>query len=174
MTRGRLVVALLVLGSAAMGVALWYAQTRAFYAEIPEAQSEIPMTGLDGVVRPMVISGFEGIDADSSPIRYRACFETNLSLAALTESFTPYTAAEPLTAPGWFACFEAGAIAAALNEGRALAFLSEANAPWGIDRIVAVTEEGRGYLWPQINACGTAGFAGDPLPSGCPPAPVRN
>ena len=40
-------------------------------------------------------------------------------------------------------------------------------------RIVAITEDGRGYAWHQINACGKEVFDGKPAPEGCPPAPER-
>lgn len=172
---GKIMASLIVLSTAIFGAALWWFQTRAYYepvlADAPAA--EIRLTGFSGVVEPLLIEDFEGIDAESSPLRFRACFTTPISLATLTESFEPYEDAAPLVAPGWFDCFDAAEIGAALENGSALAFLGEANTPYGIDQIVAVTGDGRGYAWPQINACGEAAFAGDPLPPGCPPAPER-
>ncbi|MBF9032302.1 histidine kinase [Rhodobacterales bacterium HKCCE3408] len=165
----------IVLSAAALGAGLWYAQTRAYYVEIDAAApaAEIFVTRFDGGEEPLLVTGFEGIDADTSPLRYRACFETPMSLAAMTETYLPYGEAEPLNAPGWFSCFDSGELAAALDEGSALAFLGQRNEPYGFDRVVAVTADGQGYSWPQINFCGEAAFGGDPLPPGCPPVPQR-
>ena len=60
---------------------------------------------------------------------------------------------------------------AALESGTALAFLGTENIVYGIDRVVAITDTGRGYVWHQINACGERVFDGDPPPPGCPPPP---
>jgi hypothetical protein len=48
--------------------------------------------------------------------------------------------------------------------------LSEANRPWGVDRVVAIRGE-QAWVWPQINRCGLAVFSGEPLPEGCTPPP---
>jgi hypothetical protein len=79
----------------------------------------------------------------------------------------------PLVAPGWFDCFDAAAIGADLAAGRAAAVLGEANVTYGIDRVLALYPDGRGYAWHQINACGEVVFDGDPPPPGCPPVPER-
>ena len=63
------------------------------------------------------------------------------------------------------------AIGGALEKGEALAFLSEPNITYGIDRVVAVMGDGRGFAWNQINACGKEVFEGRPAPEGCPPVP---
>ena len=59
---------------------------------------------------------------------------------------------EPLTAPGWFDCFDAVAIGEALEKGEAIAFLSQANIHPGVDRVVAVFPDGRAFAWHQLNA----------------------
>ena len=56
----------------------------------------------------------------------------------------------------------------------ALPLLAESNEPYGFDRIVAYYPDGRAFQWRQINTCGAASFAGDPLPEGCPPAPKKD
>ena len=83
------------------------------------------------------------------------------------------TIAVPLNAPGWFDCFDAAEIGAALEDGTAIAFLGTANVVYGFDRIVAVTDDGRGFVWHQINHCGEEVFDGNPPPEGCPPPPER-
>ncbi|MFT5869307.1 MAG: hypothetical protein ACI8TF_001419 [Paracoccaceae bacterium] len=172
---GKILAVMIVLFTALFAGALWYFQTRAFYVPV-EAQTpaaEIRLTTFDGIEEPLLLSGFDGINADTSPLRFRACFDTPLSQALLTETFMPYEDATPFRAPGWFSCFNAEALGAQLEQGTALAFLGQRNISYGIDRIVAVTDTGQGYVWHQINACGEASFDGDPLPADCPPAPER-
>ena len=74
-----------------------------------------------------------------------------MSLAMMTETYEPYEAAEPLVAPSWFECFNAMAIGEALESGEALAFLGAKNIEHGVDRVVAVFGDGRGYVWHQVN-----------------------
>ena len=107
MRRGRLVVISLLGVAVAMGGGLWYAQTQAGYVETIPA---IEMTRFDGEVEVLAVEDLAGIDAETSPLRYRACFATALSQATLTETFIPYPDPVPLTAPGWFDCFDAAAL----------------------------------------------------------------
>ena len=169
MTAGRLIAVALVLSGLIAGGAMYWLQVHAFYDRLP-AQAAFPLTPV-GALAPVAVAvtGFEGIDSDSSPIRYRACFR----LEGAAQPFAPYAGATPLNAPGWFSCFDAAAIGAALSEGRAQAVLSEANIRFGIDRVAAVFADGRVYAWTQINRCGQAHFDGRPLPAGCPPPPER-
>lgn len=173
---GKIIAAVIVVGTVIFGAALWWFQTRAYYAPVAAgtAAAEIRVTLLDGGTEMLATEAFEGIDADSSPIRFRACFETADGPETLADRAVPYPDATPLVAPGWFGCFDEHAIAAALEDGSARAFLGEANRPFGVDRVVVVTRTGRGFVWPQINACGEAFFDGNPMPPGCPPAPERN
>ena len=169
MRSGQLLTIGIGLATALFGAGVWYSQTRAWYVQFEQA--EIVAMRFDGVTEPLLVTDVQGIDADTSPLRYRACFATEQSLAMLSETFLPYEDAAPLTAPGWFSCFDAEGIGAELASGTALAFLSRSNEPYGFDLVVAVSDRGRGYVWPQLNPCGEAAFGGDPLPPGCPPAP---
>jgi hypothetical protein len=170
---GRLAVGVIVLASAVGGAFLWYTAERAFYEPVVfQPGAEIRLVPLvSNQPEPILVEGIEGTDSASSPIKFRACFRTPLSLAMLTETYQPYPDAEPLIAPSDFGCFDAKAIGTALETGEALAFLSEPNIHYGVDRVVAVTSDGRGYAWHQINACGREVFEGRPAPEGCPPAP---
>jgi hypothetical protein len=170
---GRLAVGVIVLAAALGGAFLWYTAERAFYEPVAfQPGQEIRLVPLvSGVPEPIIVANVEGVDAASSPIKFRACFTTPLSQAMLTETYEPYPDAEPLVAPSSFGCFDAAAIGAALEKGEALAFLSEPNITYGIDRVVAVTADGRGYAWHQINACGREVFDGNAAPEGCPPIP---
>ncbi len=155
------------------GVAMYYLQVYHFYEEVtPTGTDDVQLTRIaEAAPEPILYQGFQAIDATSSPIRYRACFTTEISLTTLTETYRIYEDAEPLTAPGWFECFDAEAIGGALEDGSALAFLGQENIQYGIDRVVVVTEEGRGYAWQQINACGEVVFDGNRAPEGCPEPP---
>jgi len=151
---GRVIVGAIVIVAAVAGVVLWYTAERAYYTPVafqPGAEIRlVPLTS--DQPEAIIVSGIEGIDADSSPIKFRACFTTPLTLATLTETYRDYPGAEPLVAPLGFDCFDAEAIGRALETGEALAFLSEPNIHPGVDRVVAVFADGRAYAWQQLNA----------------------
>ena len=148
---GRLVGTFIVGIALIAGVAIYWLQLYAFYDEV-SAEDGIRMTNLvTGQPEIVLYDSFEGIDADSSPLRYRGCFTTTMSLAMLTETFEPYEGATPLTAPSWFDCFDAVAIGAAIENGEALAFVGERNIKDGVDRVVAIYADGRGFAWHQLN-----------------------
>jgi hypothetical protein len=154
------------------GAMMYYLQVYAFYRTLtPEEAGPIALTPPDGAPEPLAVADLRAIDSDSSPIRYRACFETAEPLATLAARYEPYPDPRPLTAPGWFDCFDAPAIGAALEAGEARAFLGVRDHSYGIDRVVAVLPDGRGFAWPQINPCGERVFNGEPPPEGCPPVP---
>ncbi len=169
---GKWVAAMIVLVAALAGGGLYYLQIYHFYEEVAAEDVAVELTGIvSGTPETIPATEVEAIDAASSPIRFRACFATPLSLALLTETFEIYDDAEPLVAPDWFGCFDAAGLGAALEAGTAVAFLGQRDITYGIDRVVAVTPEGRGYVWHQINRCGEVVFDGEPVPEGCPPPP---
>ncbi len=134
------------------GIAIYYLQVYAYYEEVPEGEVTIALTlvALD-TPEPVMAENLRVIDSDSSPLRFRACFELSNSLAMLTETYRVYPAPEPLNAPSWFDCFDAPALGAALKSGEAIAFLGEAGIHDGVDRVVAVFDDGRAYAWHQLN-----------------------
>ena len=161
-----------ILGSALVaGAAMYYLQVYAFYEELTE--DEVVLTSYVGTTDPLIVDNFRGIDSDSSPIRYRACFDVQMSIATLTETFVIYDNPEPLVAPGWFDCFDAEAVGIALESGTAFAFMGRENITYGVDRVVAVMPDGSAVSWHQLNICGERVFDGDPAPDTCPPAPER-
>ncbi len=171
---GKIVALILVVSGLIAGAAMYYFQVYAFYDTVSAEASEVRLTSVaTGEPEAIGAENVRAIDADSSPLRYRACFETGLSQAMLTESYVVYEGAVPNVAPGWFDCFDAAAIGAALEQGTATAFLGESDIHYGFDRLVAIGEDGRGFVWHQINACGQAFFDGDPLPQDCPPPPEQ-
>jgi hypothetical protein len=169
-TVGKVVVLGILIPAALAGGAMWYLQVYGYYYEVPFEQAVRHMVVLaDGssVLLPVVAA--EAIDADSSPIRYRACLSLS-SNAPRPEEVMPYPDAQVLRTPGWFGCFDAAEIDAAMADGTAVVALSEADRPWGVDRVVAIRGE-QAWVWPQINRCGLAVFSGEPLPEGCTPPP---
>lgn len=167
-----------LIGIAIVGTALIFGAV-VYYFQVYHFYERLPATGLGDVSLTASASGqpipiraddFEAIDASSSPIRYRACFTTTVSQQRLA-AFEPYEGAEPRNAPSWFGCFDADGIGAAIAAGTAQVFTGQRNLEFGIDRVVAITEDGRGYVWHEINDCGDKAYDGSPLGEDCPERP---
>lgn len=151
---GKLVGGTIVVTALTVGAAIYYLQVYGFYHPVDASapSAELRLTSIQtGAPEVVPADNFEGIDADSSPLRYRGCFHTPISLATLTETYAIYDDPTPLVAPGWFSCFDAGRIGTDLETGAAVAFLSEKNIHPGFDRVVAIYPDGRAYAWNQIN-----------------------
>ncbi len=142
---GRILAVSIVLSALIAGFGIYYLQVYAFYDRVEMAQ--MPMTGADGTVAPVPVADFDGIDSDSSPIRFRGCFR----VADGADDFISYARPEPLIAPHWFSCFDAAAIGADLQSGAARAVLAEAEVRDGVDRVVALYPDGRAFAWHQLN-----------------------
>ncbi len=172
MNAGRIVIVGLGMAALITGAVMYYLQVYGFYDEIAFEVADVQLTSLEtGQPEVILFENFKAIDSNSSPVRYRACFDTAMSLATLTETYVYYETAEPLVAPDWFNCFDARQIGEDLISGKAVAFLGQANIQYGIDRVVAVYDDGRAFAWHQINACGDVVFNGNPAPEGCPSPP---
>ena len=143
----------IVIAAALAGAGIWYAQVYAYYKPANfQPGAEIALTPILGNAPEVILADhIEGIDSDSSPLRFRACFHTPLSQAMLTETYKVYDKATPLIAPSWFDCFDAEKITTALETGEAIAFLSVADITRGVDRVVAVFPDGRAFAWHQLN-----------------------
>jgi hypothetical protein len=166
---GKIVGIVIMLSAAIAGAALYYLQVYGFYQEVASEAVEVRLVSLASEQPEAILaSNLQAIDADSSPIRFRACFETTSSLAMLTETYVGLDRATPRNAPGWFDCFDAVAIASELKAGTALAFLGEKNVEFGVDRVVAITEDGRGYVWHELNECGEKAYDGTIVGEECP------
>ncbi|MFQ6754844.1 DUF6446 family protein [Cereibacter sphaeroides] len=151
---GRVAVASIVLSALGAGALIYWLQIYAFYEPVAFAPGEeirlMPIIGEEPEV--IVANDVTGIDANSSPLRFRACFTTPLSQAMLTETYRVYPDPTPLNAPPWFDCFDAERIDMALQKGEAIAFLSEHDIAPGVDRVVAVFPDGHAFAWHQLNA----------------------
>lgn len=150
---GKIVGGFLVLTGLVAGIAMYWLQVYAFYDEATfDAGAGVMLTSVEsGLPEAILAEEVSGIDSDSSPIRFRACFRTPMTQAMLTETYQIYPAPTPLLAPGWFECFDAEAIGAALESGEAIAFMGQENIHPGVDRVVAVFADGRAFAWHQLN-----------------------
>ena len=90
---GKLIGSALVGAGLIAGAAMYYFQVYAFYGPVElgpenaEGSAVIRATPLTGEIPERIaVDGFSGIDSDSSPIRFRACFDTPASFAMLTHS----------------------------------------------------------------------------------------
>ncbi len=162
LTRSKVLILAFGVFTLLFAAALWYAQTRAYYHDV--TADSVTIGGVD-----YAVTDYRGIDADTSPLKMRACFTLAQDVPAPDTPEAPD--AHPLVAPPQFACFNAADIDRDLENGTARAILAARNAPYGFDRYIARYPDGRAYMWRQINDCGAAVFAGDPLPETCPPKP---
>ncbi|SDW55493.1 hypothetical protein SAMN05444358_1011135 [Ruegeria halocynthiae] len=169
---GKLLALILLFSAVLAGAGMYYLQVYGFYYDVePRAGQDVVLLAQGAEEsEPIAYSGFQGIDADSSPIRYRACFETNLTPDQMS-GFVFVENPEPLTAPGWFDCYDAVALADALKSGRAQAFMGTKNIHYGVDRIIAVTQDGKGFVWHELNNCGEKAYDGTVVGEECPPRP---
>ncbi|MGV6848359.1 MAG: DUF6446 family protein [Marinibacterium sp.] len=169
---GKLIGGFIVLSAILAGGTIYYLQVYGFYQKVQMHDGDITLVSLvSGQPEPIAVSGLQAIDAESSPIRFRACFETTASLPMLTETYELVDGKEPRNAPAWFDCFDAEAIGDAIEAGTALTFLSQKNIEYGVDRIVAITEDGHGYVWHDLNHCGEKAYDGTVVGEECPPLP---
>jgi hypothetical protein len=167
---GKIITILLLAAIAIAGGSMYYLQVYGFYDPVPvQPGSDVKLVSQEtGAPVAITYSDFQGIDADSSPIRYRACFTTSDSPEMLTESYVEIKGFMPRTGPGWFDCFDAKTIDDALKAGTALTFLGAKNIHFGVDRIVAITNDGRGYVWHELNECGKKSYDGTVVGEACP------
>ena len=149
---GKLIGILILVVAVLAGGLLYYLQVFAYYDEpVREESSRISFTMLAGQAGNLPVRDYQAIDKDSSPLGYRACFNVSNSLAMMTETYVLLDHAVPLQAPGWFDCFDAEEVGEALETGQALAFMGQAGIADGVDRVVAVMNDGRGFAWHQLN-----------------------
>lgn len=139
---GRIVVVALLAFTAIFGVALYYFQVYAWY----ERASGVGALTVAGEVVP--VADYDGIDSTSSPLKLRGCFRSDPAAFAPAG---PPPVAEPLTAPFWFDCFDAGRIQADLASGAASAHLLAADQPPGFDLVAAIYPDGQGFVWRQLS-----------------------
>ena len=151
---GRFVVIGLIAVALLIGALMWWALTRAYFREVAGVETvEIGAYAL-------AVADYRGIDADASPLNMRGCFAFDPgdfrpaadAARPLTEAFAAAgLRPTPLIAPGWFDCFDARRIDAAIEAGEAAALVAVRNEVDGFDRLVALWPDGRGVTWRQLN-----------------------
>ena len=154
MSMGKILAGFLVISALVMGVGLYYTAEVAYFEEVsadaPAAQMRL-VSVATGTPEPILTENVTAIDRDTSPISFRACFTTPMSLAMLTETYEVMEDAVPLNGPRMFDCFDAAAVGAGLESGNAVAFMAEPDIREGVDRVIAIFPDGRGYAWHQRN-----------------------
>ena len=164
---GKLVGIVIMISALIAGFGLYYLQVYGFYDTVETEEVEL-VSIISGEPEPILFENFQAIDAESSPIRYRACFTTEMSFGLLSETYVGLEEVTPRNAPHWFDCFDAEAIAEALDAGQALLFLGQKNIHFGVDRVVAIHTDGRGFVWHELNECGEKAYDGTIVGEECP------
>ncbi|UPH71116.1 DUF6446 family protein [Abyssibius alkaniclasticus] len=140
---GRVFVLSLLGFTTVFGAGLWYAQLYAKY----EVTDGMPTVLAGGVERP--VENYLGIDSVTSPLKRRGCFTVDpAEFADLPTAERP----TPLSAPGWFECYDYEALTNDIEAGRAIAYLAALEERNAADRMIAVYPDGRAYEWRQLNA----------------------
>ncbi|PCH93309.1 MAG: hypothetical protein COB84_09650 [Rhodobacteraceae bacterium] len=156
---GKIIITAMLTFAVVAGIGLWYSIERAYYTRV---------SGVTHVIAygdSFAVSNYTGIDADTSPLKMRACFDVDWDYIPTTQYKDEAT---PLRAPRFFKCFDAGQMTQDLARDKATAILANENTPYGFNTYIAQYPDGKAYMWRQINACGEAKFSGDDLPEGCP------
>jgi len=96
--KGSVLMGGLLIAAGAMGVGLWYSMERAYYVEITDVEEVMAY----GDAFP--VQDYRGIDADTSPLKMRACFKVDWDYFPTDEY---KDVATPLIAPKSFDCFDA-------------------------------------------------------------------
>ena len=164
MTKGRFAILLILLACIAGGWGIWYTQQRAFWAPV-EGPVTLTLMTPEGP-RPIDAGGVSVIRSSSSPLGFRACFGHSEDLSTLAGQEPPEGA--PTVAPAWFDCFDADAIGALIAVGEAKTFLAYQDAAYGVDRVIALASDGRGWAWHELNECGDRDYSGTPVGRDCP------
>ncbi len=152
---GRTVFIAMFVFVAIFAAGLFYAINYAHYDETQHDEFEI--AGLE-------VSNYRQIDGNSSPIKFRACFNAAEGTKIYAEAGEP----TPLTAPFWFDCFDVEKLTNDIANGALTAAPFDINEPFGVTSYIAIYPDGSGYAWRQINECGEAKFAGHNMPADCP------
>ncbi|PIE16301.1 MAG: histidine kinase [Rhodobacterales bacterium] len=117
---------------------------------LPPAPETLELTSIITGQPEAILADNLQLDEDSQSGSY-GCFQTDMSLPMLTETYQLYEAANPATPTDPMACYDSAEIVADLNADKALAFLSRAGIGDGLDRVIVIYGDGRGFVWTQPN-----------------------
>ncbi|WP_295046065.1 DUF6446 family protein [uncultured Paracoccus sp.] len=127
------------------GGGMWYLQEYYFYDRLPPADSITVQTATGPAT--LAVTGFQGIDGNSSPLKWRFCG----LLPEQPADPVPFAGPTPTGAPGWFDCFDYARLTRDLESGAARAVLSQAEIRPDVDRVLAIYPDGRAFGWHQYN-----------------------
>ena len=139
---GKITVILLIVITLIFGIVFFYFQTYAYYSKV-DVKEQIIVNKIQ-----IKVEDYIGIRSDVSKLKLRGCF--NIDPSAF-EFFVTSIEASPLSAPFWFECFDYKEIQSDIDNGTLKAYLAEENEYPGIDRYVAISKNGIGYEWRQLN-----------------------
>ena len=139
---GKITVILLIGVTLIFGIFFFYFQTFAYYSKV-STKNQIVVNKIQ-----IKVEDYIGIRSDVSKLKLRGCFNTDPSAF---EFFVTSVKASPLSAPFWFDCFDYKKIQFNIDNGTLKAYLAEENEYPGIDRYVAISINGIGYEWRQLN-----------------------
>ena len=124
------------------GAMIFYLRNFEHYRQVSGVE-EITISGAR-----FAVSNYQGLDHQSWPQRLRGCFRLKDPEGALALA-KPAPDAVPYAAPGWFECWNAEALHAALKDGSAKAVIAESHDRGGFvqERVVAIFPDGRAYQW---------------------------
>ena len=117
--KGSLLITILLVIAGAIGIGLWYTIEKAYYINV----SDISEINVAGTIRK--VQNYNGIDADTSPLKLRACFEVDWKY---NFSADYKNIATPLIAPKAFSCFDAKKIGFDIQAENASVILNEKTA----------------------------------------------
>tara|TARA_B100000029_G_scaffold474429_1_gene516720 strand:- start:162 stop:602 length:441 start_codon:yes stop_codon:yes gene_type:complete len=139
---GKMTVIIILGSSFCFGILFFYFQTFAYYQEVLGLQS----ITVDS--RKIEVWDYKGIRASTSALKMRSCFNAEVrDFQDLTLAKNP----QPLSAPFWFSCFNSKDLQNAIDDGRAKAYIAVENERKGVDRLVIIYPDGKGYEWRQLN-----------------------
>ena len=139
---GKITVILLIVVTLIFGIVFFYFQNYAYYSKV-DAKEKIIVNKIQ-----IKVQDYIGIRSDVSKLKLRGCFKIDPSAF---EFFVTSIKASPLSAPFWFECFDYKEIQSDIDNGTLKAYLAEENEYPGIDRYVAISINGIGYEWRQLN-----------------------
>ena len=139
---GKITVIFLIGTTFIFGVIFFYFQTFAYYKTVNMKQ-EIQVNK-----KIIKVNEYVGIRSDISKLKLRGCFQVN---PTHLDNFDTSNNASPLSAPFWFNCFDYKSIQSDIDKGLLKAYLAAENEAPGIDRYIAVYENGIGFEWRQLN-----------------------
>lgn len=172
-TGGKLAASAIVLAAALAGFGIWYTQSYAYHVPAP-VQDSITLTTLAGDTRALAVTDFQAITSESSPLGYRACFTLIQPPMGFTEIFDRPADEAPTIAPGWFDCYDARSLGEDIGANTAIVLMGTKNIAYGIDRVIALYVDGRGFAWHQLNNCGRKAYDGSVIGEECPPRPAQD